>query len=135
VVAEAGSLSRFSNPRQLMSYSGMVSSEYSSGGRIQRGPITKTGNSHLRRVIVEAAWAYQHKPWLGGWLAKRQQGLEEEIKQISWKAQWRLCTRYKKLAARGKNKPQIVTAIGRELLGFIWAIAVRTEARVTGQTA
>ena len=135
VVAEAGSLSRFRNPRQLMSYSGMVSSEYSSGGRIQRGPITKTGNSHLRRVIVEAAWAYQHKPWLGGWLAKRQQGLEDEIKDISWKAQWRLCTRYKKLAARGKNKPQIVTAIGRELLGFIWAIATRTEARVAGQAA
>jgi len=135
VVAEAGSLSRFDHPRQLMSYSGMVSSEYSSGGRIQRGPITKTGNSHLRRVIVEAAWAYQHKPWLGGWLAQRQQGLEEEIKDISWKAQWRLCTRYKKLAARGKNKPQIVTAIGRELLGFIWAIAVRTEARVAGQAA
>jgi transposase len=135
VVAEAGSLARFGNPRQLMSYSGMVSSEYSSGGRIQRGPITKTGNSHLRRVIVEAAWAYQHKPWLGGWLVKRQQGLEQEIKDISWKAQWRLCTRYKKLAARGKNKPQIVTAIGRELLGFIWAIAVRTEARVAGQSA
>lgn len=135
VVAEAGSLSRFRSPRQLMSYSGLVSSEYSSGSRIQRGAITKTGNSHLRRVIVEAAWAYQHKPWLGGWLAKRQQGLDEEIKEISWKAQWRLCTRYKKLAARGKNKPQIVTAIGRELLGFIWAIAVRTEARVAGQGA
>jgi transposase len=66
VVAEVGSLSRFSNPRQLMSYAGMVSSEYSSGSRIQRGGITKTGNSHLRRVIVEAAWAYQHKPWIGG---------------------------------------------------------------------
>lgn len=129
VVAEVGSLSRFSSPRQLMSYTGMVSSEYSSGSRIQRGGITKTGNSHLRRVIVEAAWAYQHKPWIGGWLAKRQQGLDEEIKAIAWKAQWRLCTRYKKLAARGKNKPQIVTAIGRELLGFIWAIAVRTEQR------
>jgi hypothetical protein len=94
---------------------------------IQRGGITKTGNSHLRRVIVEAAWAYQHKPWIGGWLAKRQQGLDEETKAVAWKAQWRLCTRYKKLAARGKNKNQIVTAIGRELLGFIWAIAVRTE--------
>ena len=135
VVAEVGSLSRFSNPRQLMSYAGMVSSEYSSGNHIQRGGITKTGNAHLRRVIVEAAWAYQHKPWIGGWLAKRQQGLDEETKAIAWKAQWRLCTRYKKLAARGKNKPQIVTAIGRELLGFIWAIAVRTEARVAGQTA
>jgi transposase len=129
IVAELGSLSRFSNPRQLMSYSGLVSSEYSSGNRIQRGGITKTGNAHLRRVIVEAAWAYQHKPWIGGWLAKRQQGLDEETKAIAWKAQWRLCTRYKKLAARGKNKPQIVTAIGRELLGFIWAIAVRMEAR------
>lgn len=129
VVAELGSLSRFANPRQLMSYCGVVSSEHSSGQRIQRGGITKTGNAHLRRVIVEAAWAYQHKPWIGGWLAKRQQGLDEETKAIAWKAQWRLCTRYKKLAAKGKNKPQIVTAIGRELLGFIWAIAVRTEAK------
>lgn len=135
VVAEVGSLSRFSNPRQLMSYSGLVSSEHSSGSRIQRGGITKTGNSHLRRVIVEAAWAYQHKPWIGGWLAKRQQGLDEETKAIAWKAQWRLCTRYKKLAARGKNKPQIVTAIGRELLGFIWAIAVKAEIKHRPQTA
>jgi transposase len=130
VVAEVGRLSRFPNPRQLMGYSGLVSSEYSSGNRIQRGRITKTGNAHLRRVIMEAAWAYQHKPWIGGWLAKRQQGLDEEIKAIAWKAQWRLCTRYKKLAAKDKNKPQIVTAIGRELLGFIWAIAVRTEAKL-----
>jgi transposase len=135
VVAEVGSLSRFANPRQLMSYAGMVSSEYSSGNRIQRGGITKTGNAHLRRVIVEAAWAYQHKPWMGGWLAKRQQGLDEETKAIAWKAQWRLCTRYKKLAAKGKNKPQIVTAIGRELLGFLWAIAVRAERRAAAQAA
>ena len=85
IVAEVGSLSRFTNPRQLMSYSGMVSSEHSSGARIQRGGITKTGNAHLRRVIVEAAWAYQHKPWIGGWLAKRQQGLDEETKAIAWK--------------------------------------------------
>lgn len=133
VVAELGKLSRFPNPRQLMGYSGLVSSEHSSGNRIQRGSITKTGNAHLRRVIVEAAWAYQHKPWIGGWLAKRQQGLDEETKAIAWKAQWRLCTRYKKLAAQGKNKPKIVTAIGRELLGFIWAIAVRTEAQFTAE--
>lgn len=135
VVAEVGSLSRFANPRQLMSYAGMVSSEYSSGNRIHRGAITKTGNAHLRRVIVEAAWAYQHKPWIGGWLAKRQQGLDEETKAIAWKAQWRLCTRYKKLAAKGKSKPQIVTAIGRELLGFLWAIAVRAEARAAVSAA
>jgi transposase len=135
IVAEVGSLSRFESPRPLMSYSGLVSSEHSSGNRIQRGAITKTGNAHLRRVIVEAAWAYQHKPWVGGALLKRQQGLDQEIKDIAWKAQWRLCTRYRKLAACGKNKPQIVTAIGRELLGFIWAIAVKTETQPQRQAA
>ena len=135
IVAEVGSLSRFEKPRQLMGYSGLVSSEFSSGNRIQRGGITKTGNAHLRRVIVEAAWAYQHRPWVGGALLKRQQGLDPEVKEIAWKAQWRLHTRYKKLSARGKNKNQIVTAVGRELLGFIWAIAVRTEARGTARAA
>jgi transposase len=135
IVAETGSLSRFQNPRQLMSYSGLVSSEYSSGNRIQRGGITKTGNAHLRRVMVEAAWAYQHKPWVGGFLLKRQQGLDQAVKDIAWKAQWRLCTRYRKLAAGGKNKPQIVTAIARELLGFAWAIAVKTEPQPQQQAA
>ncbi len=135
IVAEVGSLSRFEKPRRLMGYSGLVASEFSSGNRIQRGCITKTGNAHLRRVLVEAAWAYQHRPWVGGALRKRQQGLDPEIKDLAWKAQWRLHTRYKKLAARGKNKNQIVTAIGRELLGFIWAIAVRTEARASARAA
>lgn len=131
VVAELGSLSRFSNPRQLMGYSGLVSREYSSGNRVQRGGITKTGNAHLRRVTIESAWAYQYRPWVGGYLLKRQQGLDQDILDLAWKAQWRLHTRYKKLAAAGKKKPQIVTAIGRELLGFMWAIAVRTEAKFT----
>src|ERR1043166_9575789 len=135
IVAEVGSLSRFEKPRQLMGYSGLVSSEFSSGHRIRRGGITKTGNAHLRRVLVEAAWAYQHRPWVGGALLKRQQGLDPAIKEIAWRAQWRLHPRYKKLSARGKNKNQIVTAIGRELLGFIWAIAVRTEARYAARTA
>jgi len=131
VVAELGSLSRFHNPRQLMGYSGLVSSEYSSGNRIQRGSITKTGNAHLRRVIIESAWAYQYRPWIGRFLLKRQQGLNlsQEVKEIAWKAQWRLHTRYKKLAGAGKKKPQIVTAVGRELLGFLWAVAVQTEAK------
>lgn len=128
IVSEIGSFSRF-EPRKLMGYSGLVSSEHSSGNRVQRGSITKAGNSHLRRVIVEAAWAYQHRPWLGGYLLKRQRDLElsQEAKEIAWKAQQRLHSRYKKLAAKGKNKNQIVTAVGRELLGFIWAIAVQTE--------
>ena len=131
LVAEIGSFTRFSSPSQLMSYCGLVPSEHSSGSRVARGGITKTGNSHVRRLIVESSWAYQHKPWIGGWLKKRLDPLEPEIKAISWKAQWRLHTRYKKLSARGKNKPQIVAAIGRELLGFIWAIATRVEAPQT----
>jgi transposase len=129
IVAEVGTFSRFDNPRQLMGYSGLVSSEFSSGNRIQRGHITKTGNAHLRRVIIEAAWAYQRRPWVGGGLLKRQQGLDQDFKDIAWKAQWRLYHRYSKLTARGKNKNQIVTAVGRELLGFLWAIGVRAEAR------
>jgi len=134
VVAECGELSRFQNPRKLMGYSGLVSSEFSSGNRILRGKITKTGNAHLRRVIIESAWAYQHRPWVGGFLLKRQQGLDQQVRDTAWKAQWRLHTRYKKLAAAGKKKPQIVTAIGRELLGFIWAIAVQTEAKFSPHT-
>jgi len=128
IVAELGQISRFSKPTQLMAYSGLVPSEYSSGVRKLQGSLTKTGNAHLRRVIIEAAWAYQFRPWCGGYLLKRQHGLSPDIKEIAWKAQWRLHSRYKKFAARGKNKPQIVAAIGRELLGFIWAIAVQTEA-------
>jgi transposase len=135
IVAEVGSFSRFQNPRPLMGYSGMVASEFSSGSRIQRGGITKTGNAHLRRVVGEAAWAYQRRPWVGGFLRKRQAGLDEEVKEIAWKAQQRLHSRYTKLSGRGKNKNQVVTAVGRELLGFIWAIATRTEAKCQNKAA
>jgi transposase len=129
IVSELGSLSRFESPRQLMGYSGLVAREHSSGNRIQRGSITKTGNAHLRRVLVEAAWAYQHRPNVTGFLLRRQKtlALGDDVKQIAWKAQYRLHKRYKAFAARGKNKNQIVTALGRELLGFIWAIATATE--------
>ena len=129
LVSELGSLSRFESPRQLMGYSGLVAREHSSGNRIQRGSITKTGNAHRRRVLVEAAWAYQHRPNVTGFLLRRQKSLaiSDEVKQIAWKAQYRLHKRYKTFAARGKNKNQIVTAVGRELLGFIWAIATSTE--------
>jgi transposase len=129
IVSEIGELSRFESPRQLMGYSGLVAREYSSGNRIQRGGITKTGNAHLRRVTVEAAWAYQHRPNVTGFLLRRQKSLaiSDEVKQIAWKAQHRLHKRYKAMSARGKNKNQIVTAVGRELLGFIWAIATKVE--------
>jgi transposase len=128
IVAELGEISRFRTPRQLMAYSGLVPSEYSSGSKRRQGSITKTGNAHLRRVIVEAAWAYQFRAWLGGYLLRRQTGLSQEVRDIAWKAQNRLHLRYRKFLARGKNKPQIVTAVGRELLGFIWAIGVKVEA-------
>ena len=132
IVSELGSLSRFPSPKQLMSYSGLTPSEHSSGNSIQRGPITKSGNAHLRRVLVEAAWAYQHRPNVSGFLLRRQKALalSDEVKRIAWKAQLRLSGRYKKLTARGKNKNETVTAVGRELLGFIWAIAVETEAQI-----
>jgi transposase len=110
-----------------MGYSGMVSSEDSTGGCVRRGAITKTGNAHLRRIVGEAAWAYQHRPALSPLLRKRQQGLSEEVKEIAWKAQHRLCSRYRRLMAKGKLKQKVTTAIGRELLGFIWAIGIQVE--------
>ena len=127
VVAEVGELSRFARARQLMAYGGIVPSEDSSGERTRRGNITKTGNAHLRRVVVEAAWAYRHRPSVGAKLRKRQAHVSEEIKEISWKAQQRLHQRYRKLLAKGKNKGVVMTAVGRELLGFIWAIGIQAE--------
>jgi len=127
IVAEVGPLSRFSRPKQLMGYSGMVSSEDSTGDSVRRGAITKTGNAHLRRIVGEAAWAYQHRPAMSPELKKRQEGLSEEVKEIAWKAQHRLSSRYRKLTAKGKTRQKVVTAVGRELLGFIWAVGVQVE--------
>jgi transposase len=127
VVAELGELSRFARAKQLMAYGGIVASEDSSGERTRRGNITKTGNAHLRRVVVEAAWAYRHRPSVGATLRKRQEKVSEEVKEIAWKAQQRLHERYRKLLAKGKNKGVVVTAVGRELLGFIWAIGIQVE--------
>jgi transposase len=127
LVSELGSLSRFRTPRQLMSYAGVVSREHSSGNRIRRGAITKAGNAHLRRMIVEAAWHYRHQPGLRHALGKRQVGLSEDVKGIAWKAQLRLTRRYRRLVARGKPKPQVIVAVARELLGFVWAIGIQAE--------
>jgi len=130
VYSEVGELSRFARPRLLMGYTGMVSSEHSSGGRIRRGAITKTGNAHLRRVLVQAAWAYCRRPNLSPALKKRQAGLSEEIKQISWKAQHRLSGRYRRLISKGKLPQHAITAVARELIGFVWAIGVQVEDQV-----
>ena len=135
IVSELGQISRFETARQLMSYSGAVPSENSSGKRTQRGNITKTGNAHLRRIAVEAAWSYRLRPGIGPALRKRQEGVPEEIKEIAWKAQPRLHKRYIKLSAAGKDQRKIITAVGRELLGFIWAIGTKAEAAVKQQKA
>jgi len=138
IVAELGRLSRFGEAPQLMAFSGMVPREHSSGESTRRGGVTKTGNAHLRRVVVEAAWAYRHPPAITQGLRRRQEKVSEEVKEISWKAQQRLHSRYRKLTARGKNTGKVVTAMGRELLGFIWAIGVQVEAgqrKALGQAA
>jgi transposase len=127
IVAEVGALSRFARAPQLMGYSGMGACEDSSGARTRRGGITKTGNAHLRRIVIEAAWAYRHRPAVGAALRKRQTTVSEEVKAVSWKAQLRLHARYRQLLGRGKCPQHVVTAVGRELLGFIWAIGVTVE--------
>jgi transposase len=127
IAAELGNISRFEGARQLMAYSGTIPSEDSSGKRTRRGSITKTGNAHLRRIAVEAAWSYRLRPGVGPGLRKRQEGVPEEIKEIAWKAQHRLHKRYSRLAAAGKDQRKIITAVGRELLGFIWSIGVKAE--------
>ena len=127
IVAEVGQLSRFPQARQLMGYSGLGAREHSSGARIRRGGITKTGNAHLRRIIVEAAWAYRHRPMVGGVLKKRQAAVHPNVIALAWKAQHRLHGRYYRLLGRGKCPQQVVTAVARELLGFVWAIGVLVE--------
>lgn len=123
LVAELGDLTRFGHPRELMAYLGLVPSEHSSGPSVRRGGITKAGNPHVRRLLAEAAWAYQGIPRIGRQHAYRQEALPKVVCDLAWKAQLRLTTRFRKLVARGKAKPTVATAIARELAGFIWAIA------------
>jgi transposase len=123
LVAELGDLTRFDNPRQLMKYLGLIPSEYSSGERRRQGAITKAGNTHARRVLVEGAWAYRYPAKVSRHLQLRLEQLPKPIQDISWKAQVRLCKRYRHLMARGKHANQVVVAIARELVGFLWAIA------------
>ena len=122
-VAELGDLTRFENPRQLMNYLGLTPSEYSSGGRRQQGSMTKTGNTHARRALVEGAWAYRYPAKVSRHLQLRLEKLPKAIQAISWKAQVRLCKRYRQLMAKGKHANQVVVAIARELSAFMWAIA------------
>jgi transposase len=122
-VAELGDLSRFDNPRQLMKFLGLIPSEYSSAEKRRQGSITKAGNTHARRALVEGAWAYRYSAKVSRHLQLRLENQPKIIQDISWKAQVRLCKRYRRLIARGKHANQVVVAIARELVGFMWAIA------------
>ncbi len=123
LMAELGDLTRFESPRQLMSYLGLTPSEYSSGERRRQGGITKAGNSHARRALVEGAWAYRYPAKVSRHLQLRLEKLPAEVQAIGWKAQVRLCRRYRQLTARGKHVNQVVVAIAREMAAFAWAIA------------
>lgn len=128
LAAELGDLTRFSNPSELMAYVGMVPSQHSSGPSHRHGAITKAGNSHVRKILTEAAWAYSRREKINPDMQRRQESLPKPVREIAWKAQRRLCSRYRRLYGRGKEKQKIVVALGRELLGFVWAIARETQA-------
>jgi len=121
LIAELHDFRRFRSPSQLMAYLGLVPSEYSSGPRQQRGGITRTGNRHVRRLLIEAAWHYRHKPHVSEKLAQRRHGQPVTMIALADRAQLRLCRRYRRMERRGKHPTKIVTAVARELVGYLWA--------------
>jgi transposase len=124
LVAEIGDLSRFDHPRKLMGYLGLVPSEHSSGERVSRGSITKTGNAHARRLLTEAAWNYRFRARVGRQAQRRQETLSEQLRAMGWKAQLRLTKRFAALQGRGVQANKACVAVARELAGFVWAIGV-----------
>jgi transposase len=123
LAAEIGDFRRFSHPRQFVSYLGLAPSEHSSGKHIVRGPITKAGTAHGRRVLIEGAWAYRQPARVSNYMATRQADVAKDALDIGWKAQVRLCHRFRAMRARGKHHNVVVTAVAREMACFIWAIA------------
>jgi transposase len=119
--AEVCDWRRFPRATSLMGFCGLVPSEYSSGERVRRGHITKAGNTHLRPALVEAAWAYQHRPAVGATIKKRQHHCSEETISRAWAAQLHLCGKFRRLAERKTSRKVVVTAVARELAGFLWA--------------
>jgi transposase len=128
LVAELGDITRFANPRQLMAYLGLVPSEHSSGAARRQGGITKAGNGAARRMLIEAAWSYRFPARVSREQLLRQEGLAKPIRETAWRAQERLCRRYRKLVRMGKSPAVVTTAIARELAGFAWAIAKHVQA-------
>lgn len=129
LVAEVGDFSRFDNPRQLMAYLGLVPSEHSSGKTVRRGGITKAGNSLARRALIEGAWTYRMQARISQKLQERNDNVPAAVRDIAWKAQIRLCARYRRLMAGGKARVVVTTAIAREMVGFAWAIARQVEVK------
>lgn len=128
MVAEVGSFLRFGKASQVMAYSGAVPSKYSSGAEVRRGKITKTGNSHLRSIAIECAWSYRYPATMSAAIKKRQEGLPASVQAIAWKAQIRLHKKYRHLILDKRKSAQVaITAVARELLGFIWAAACEVE--------
>src|ERR1700692_4821100 len=122
VLAEIGDLSRFQTPRELMGYLGLVPSESSTGDRVKRGGITKAGNGRARRILVEAAWSYRYPPRVSREKQPKVEAAPRRVREIAWKAQTRLCGRFRSLERKGKRRTVIATAVARELSAFIWAI-------------
>jgi transposase len=127
LVAEVGDVRRFTTPQQLMAFLGLVPSERTTGDMVRRGSITKTGNSRARRVLVEAAWTYRYSARVSQTLQDRPKGLPLAVRTIAWKAQVRLCARYRRLIAKGKKRVVTTTAIAREIAAFLWAIGHQVE--------
>jgi transposase len=130
LVAEVGDFSRFAHPRDVMAFLGLIPSEFSTGETRRQGDITKAGNGHARRILVEAAWNYRFPARISALLLARQEAQPQAIREISWRAQRRLTQRFRRLRARGLHQNKVCVAIARELAGFIWDIAREARARV-----
>jgi len=126
-VAEIGDVRRFDSPRQLMAFLGLIPSERSTGETVRRGGLTLAGNRRARRVLVEGAWTYRYPARVSETLRPRLEGLPKAVRDIAWKAQIRLCARYRRLTAAGKKTPVVIAAIAREMAAFLWAIAHQIE--------
>ncbi len=131
IAAEVGDLQRFASAAQFMSYVGLVPSEHSSGERRRQGAITKAGNSHLRRILVEAAWHYRHRPAMSKELRRRNKPVADGVRRIAWEAQKRLHGRMNHLIYQGKNRKKATVAVARELAGFIWAVGQEQDLLAT----
>jgi transposase len=127
LAAEVGDFRRFANPRQLMAWLGLVPSERSSGAKVERGGITKAGNGRARRVLVEGAWSYRFPARVTNPIQARLEGVPEGVRATAWKAQLRLCARYRRLVAAGKNVNLVTAAVAREMAAFAWAIACQVQ--------